>query len=117
MQTKNQFLSYYHKNLQNLNWNFFEFGYGKGATYGIGGSIKRQIGHFVDIVHASVFFEAVKDRSKIKLFLVSKNDIAQVLMGISSGIIALNGTMQVHQLLAQQIIVLSYRIIFKNKFF
>ena len=97
---------------ESLTWNFFESGHGKGAADGIGGSIKRLADHFVasghDIIDASEFFEALKDRSKIKLFLVSKDDIAQILMEIPNGIIPLKGTMDVHQLLVFESFRTSY---------
>lgn len=107
---------------ESLTWNFFESGHGKGAADGIGGSIKRLADHFVatghDIADASQFFEALNGRSKTKLFSVSKDDIAVILMTIPNGIIPLKGTMQVHQLFAQHPGSLSYRILscFCSKF-
>ncbi|KAH9630106.1 hypothetical protein HF086_004812 [Spodoptera exigua] len=87
----------------------------KGAADGIGGCIKRLADHFVasghDIVDASQFFDAVNNRSKIKVFFVGKDDIAQILVTIPQGIPPLKGTMQVHQLLAQQPGMLSYRML------
>ncbi|CAG9791138.1 unnamed protein product [Diatraea saccharalis] len=98
-----------------LTWNFFESGHGKGAADGIGGSIKRLADHIVasghDIVDASQFFDAVNNHSKIKVFFVGKDNIAQILVTIPQGIPPLKGTMQVHQLLAQQPGMLSYRML------
>ncbi|KAH9642698.1 hypothetical protein HF086_014395 [Spodoptera exigua] len=86
-----------------------------GAADGIGGCIKRLADHFVasghDIVDASQFFDAVNNRSKIKVFFVGRDDIAQILVTIPQGIPPLKGTMQVHQLLAQQPGMLSYRML------
>nr|XP_053618254.1 uncharacterized protein LOC128679821 [Plodia interpunctella] len=98
---------------ESLTWNFFESGHGKGAADGIGGSIKRLADNFVasghDITDAFEFYEALKDRSKIKVFLVEKDDIAQILVEIPTEIIPLKGTMDVHQLMSQEPGVLSYR--------
>ncbi|CAG4931257.1 unnamed protein product [Parnassius apollo] len=81
-----------------ISWNFFESGHGKGAADGVGGTLKRQADAIVargaDIADAYEFFSTLQDVSKIKLFMVTDEDIENVAKTIPSKIIPLKGTMQ-----------------------
>ncbi|XP_073946552.1 uncharacterized protein [Choristoneura fumiferana] len=58
-----------------MSWSFFEAGHGKGPADGIGGYLKRSADDLVargdDISCANEFYEALKDVSKIRLYLIT----------------------------------------------
>ncbi|XP_028175908.1 uncharacterized protein LOC114364103 [Ostrinia furnacalis] len=84
-----------------MTWSFFEAGHGKGPADGIGGFLKRAADNIVatgrDIVCAEQFYEAVKDMSKIKLFLISSQEIESIKNQLPKNITPLMGTLHVHQ--------------------
>ncbi|KAJ2949525.1 hypothetical protein O0L34_g15446 [Tuta absoluta] len=84
-----------------MTWSFFEAGHGKGPADGIGGYLKRSadelVAHGNDISSASSFYEALKDVSKTRLYLISSDDITNVAKCLPAKIPTLVGTKHVHQ--------------------
>jgi hypothetical protein len=87
---------------QSMTWSFFEAGHGKGPADGIGGFLKRTADDMVatgmDIVNADDFYNALKDKSKIKLFLITEKDVESFQKHLPPNITTLKGTISVHQL-------------------
>lgn len=90
-----------------LTWNFFEASHGKGAADGIGGAIKRQLdqnmAYGIDITHAEEAFKFLSDKTKIKLFYISEEEVhlqQNIINDVNMSILALKGTMQFHQVIA-----------------
>ena len=100
-------------NFKKVTWNFFEAGPGKGAADGIGGFLKRaadaKVATGTDIVDAESFFHSLKDSSKIKLYLITDDDIQNVSATVPENIVPLQGTMQVHQIFTDTLGTLKYR--------
>lgn len=98
-----------------ISWNFFESGHGKGAADGVGGTLKRQADAIVargkDVADAVQFFSALQDASKIKMFIVTDEDVEKVAATIPSNIKALKGTMQVHQMFTETRGILNHRVL------
>lgn len=98
-----------------ISWNFFEAGHGKGAADGVGGTMKRQADAIVargnDIADVFQFFSALQDASKIKLFMVTDEDVESVAATIPSNIVPLKGTMQVHQMFTETHGILNHRVL------
>lgn len=96
-----------------MSWNFFESAHGKGAADGVGGTLKREADAIVargkDIADVSQFYSALKDLTKIKLFIVTDEDIENVAATIPSTLLPLKGTMQVHQMFSITCGTLSHR--------
>lgn len=85
-----------------MTWSFFEAGHGKGPADGIGGYLKRTADDLVargeDISCAEKFYTVMKDLSKIKLHLISSNNIESISKQIPPKIQPLPGTKDVHQI-------------------
>lgn len=96
-----------------VTWNFFEAGHGKGAADGIGGFLKRTADQLVargsDISDATNFYLALKDVSKVRLHLITDEDVKQSSTQIPENIVPLSGTMKVHQVFTEEAGVLKYR--------
>lgn len=96
-----------------MTWSFFEAGHGKGPADGVGGYLKRTADNMVatgrDIVSAEQFFEALKDQSKIKLFLISSEEIEIIKNNLPTNIKPLIGTLHVHQVFTSVRNELKYR--------
>lgn len=96
-----------------VTWNFFEAGHGKGAADGIGGFLKRTADQLVargrDISDATNFYFALKDVSKVRLHLITNENIEQSSNLIPENIVPLVGTMKVHQVFTEEAGVLKYR--------
>lgn len=65
----------YKLGFENVNWNYFEAGHGKGAPDGVGGALKRSadraIKHGEDIPNAQILYEKLKcTNSSVKLFYI-----------------------------------------------
>ncbi|CAH2008898.1 unnamed protein product [Acanthoscelides obtectus] len=88
-------------NFVRVTWNFFEAGHGKGAADGIGGYLKRTADKKVatgsDISDSETFFHTLRNSSKVRLYLVTDNDIENVEKTVPKNVVPLQGTMQVHQ--------------------
>ncbi|XP_022194488.2 uncharacterized protein LOC111052160 isoform X2 [Nilaparvata lugens] len=94
----------YELGFQNATWSFFESSHGKGAPDGVGGALKRMANHYVahgcDITDATVFFNLMKEKSKIKLFYVTDNDIEQSFENLPSiPLKTIAGTRGIHQVI------------------
>nr|CAH7753912.1 unnamed protein product [Callosobruchus chinensis] len=98
-----------------ISWNFFESGHGKGAADGVGGALKRQADAIVargkDISDAFQFFSTLQNASKVKLFMVTDEDIDNVAATIPNNIVPLKGTMQVHQMFSETYKILNHRVL------
>lgn len=98
-----------------ISWNFFESGHGKGAADGVGGTMKRQADAIVargnDIADVFQFFSALQEATKIKLFMVTNEDVEKVAATIPSNIVPLKGTMQVHQMFTETRGILKHRVL------
>ncbi|CAH0558569.1 unnamed protein product [Brassicogethes aeneus] len=96
-----------------VTWNFFEAGHGKGAADGIGGFLKRTADQLVargtDISDATNFYLTLKNVSKVRLHLITNEDIEQSSKQIPEHILPLLGTMKVHQVFTEEVGVLKYR--------
>lgn len=100
-----------------ITWNFFEASHGKGAADGIGGAIKRQldqnVAYGIDIQNAEAAFKFLSGKTKIKLFYISEEAVhlQQNKLDTNFMIMALKGTMQIHQVIAthEDINVVKYR--------
>lgn len=107
----NKLFSEYH--FTKVTWNFFEAGHGKGAADGVGGFLKRAadqlVAHGTDISDASDFYLALNNVSKVKLNLITGEDIERTSKEIPEDIVVLNGTMRVHQVFTEETGVLKYR--------
>ncbi|CAH2097530.1 unnamed protein product [Euphydryas editha] len=84
-------------------WNFFEASHGKGATDGIGGAIKRtldkKVAYHIDITDSKTAFDALKDETKVKLYIIKEEDINDMERRISSyDLVAVPETMLIHQI-------------------
>lgn len=94
-------------------WSFFEAGHGKGPADGVGGFIKRTADKIVargkDIPDANTFFESLKSVSKIALFLIEQERIAEFQEILPKSIPRLIGTLQVHQVYTENRNSLMYR--------
>lgn len=86
---------------KNGSWSFFESSHGKGAPDGVGGALKRLGNHLIahgnDIPDAKVFFNLLKEHSKIKLFYVTGEDIKEIDKTLPNGLTTIKGTRQIHQ--------------------
>lgn len=86
-----------------------------GAADGVGGTLKRQADAIVargkDIADAFQFFSTLQDTSKIKLFMVTDEDIENVVATIPSNIMPLKGCMQVHQMFSKTCGILSHSLL------
>lgn len=96
-----------------MSWSFFEAGHGKGPADGVGGFLKRKADNIVatgrDIVCAEQFYEALKDQSKIRLFLITAEEIDGIAKQLPSNVLPLKGTLHVHQVFTKVRGQLSYR--------
>ncbi len=83
-------------------WNYFEAGHGKSAADAIGGTLKRTADQLTDhgvmITSAANFVQVLNQKTVIKLFLVSEDDIGAIAKLIPEGVKAVVGTMKLHQL-------------------
>lgn len=72
----------YFNNLQSITWNFTEAGHGKGPMDGVGGVLKRRADEFVrhgnDITCADQFVNSMKNRTKVKLFIIDSSSIDKI---------------------------------------
>ncbi|KAL0851024.1 hypothetical protein ABMA28_006916 [Loxostege sticticalis] len=85
-------------------WSFFEASHGKGAADGVGGAVKRTlddlVSHGTDIPNASVAFKMLKEsEKKVKTFFVSEEEIREMQQNVPDKLIALPGTMKLHQII------------------
>lgn len=84
-------------------WNFFEAAHGKGAADGVGGAVKRKLdqcaAHGQDISSAEEAFTYLRDNINIEVHLVSASKILHISNMIPDNVIALKGTMKVHQVI------------------
>ncbi|KAL4706134.1 hypothetical protein ACJJTC_012933 [Scirpophaga incertulas] len=80
-------------------------GHGKGPADGIGGYLKRSADDMVargpDISNADNFYECLKDVSKIKLFMISQEDIQNIENHIPSTLQTHSGTRKLHQIFSK----------------
>ncbi|CAH0731042.1 unnamed protein product, partial [Brenthis ino] len=105
-------------------WNFFEAAHGKGAADGIGGVIKRtldkKVAYHMDINGAKTAYDALKNETAVKLYLIEEEDIKDIERQISPyDLVAVPQTMQIHQITSsfgiselfvkQELCVISYR--------
>lgn len=103
----------FEKQFKGGTWSFFESGHGKGAADGIGGTVKRIadriVAHGKDIANANAFFELVQKETSIKLFMIEPEAIEAIRSSLPKRIPILPGTMQLHQLIAENPGLLKYR--------
>ncbi|KAL4711132.1 hypothetical protein ACJJTC_009503 [Scirpophaga incertulas] len=96
-----------------MTWSFFKAGHGKGPADGIGGYLKRSADDMVargpDISNADNFYECLKDVSKIKLFMISQEDIQNIENHIPSTLQTHSGTRKLHQIFSKDHGKLHYR--------
>lgn len=94
-------------------WNFFESGHGKGAADGVGGMLKRVADRIIscggDIADADDFFRQLKDKTKVKLYLISESEIDKIRKAIPNKIPVLKGTLSVHQMVTTGNGIFRYR--------
>ncbi|XP_035269106.1 uncharacterized protein LOC118225154 [Anguilla anguilla] len=103
------------KGFPKTTWNFFEASHGKGAPDGVGGALKRSADTLVrrgrDIPDALSFFQELNDSgTQVKLFYVSEEDVetrAQKMLEVP--LVAIKGTMKMHQVLSITPGILKYR--------
>lgn len=71
---------YFSKFCKNLTWNYSESGHGKGAPDGVGGILKRTADQLVagNLASFKSLFEALKERTTIKLFSVEDKEIRNI---------------------------------------
>ncbi|CAG5014953.1 unnamed protein product [Parnassius apollo] len=96
-----------------ITWNFFEAGHGKGPADVIGGFLKRKADEIVaagtDVPKAEKFFEVLKGKSKIQLYMVIQETIEATGEQLPKNIKPLQGTLQVHQIFTEICGELKYR--------
>lgn len=85
-------------------WSFFEASHGKGAADGVGAAVKRTLDGFVshgtDIPNANTAFKMLKESEKMtKMFFISAEEIKVMQQKVRDDLIALPGTMRVHQII------------------
>lgn len=95
-------------------WNFFEASHGKGAPDGVGGALKRSADTLVrrgrDIPDALSFFQELNDSgTQVKLFYVSEEDVETRAQKMLVPLVAIKGTMKMHQVLSITPGILKYR--------
>lgn len=92
---------YFSKFCKNLTWNYSESGHGKGAPDGVGGTWKRTADQLVakgrDLATFKSLFDALKEKTTIKLFSVEDEEIRNIEQMILPDIKAFAGTMKCHQ--------------------
>ena len=89
--------------LKSCTWNFFEAGHGKGAADGIGGVVKRSADRSTnegtEVQSAQAFVDELTKRTKVKMFLITEDDISSKDTFISGfgALKPIPGTMKLHQ--------------------
>ena len=80
----------------------FEAGHGKGAADAVGGTVKRRADELVNlgtaIPSATDLLLVLQPLTKIKMFLITQEDVLRMEALLPTGVQPLKGTMQIHQL-------------------
>ncbi|CAG4966406.1 unnamed protein product [Colias eurytheme] len=95
-------------------WSYFEASHGKGPADGVGGAIKRKLDDLVayghDVPSAEVAYDLLKaQESDVIKFYISEENITKMQDLIPDNLLALPGTMKVHQIICNNSESVFYR--------